>query len=275
MQENKPLTPDPQDDQQDDQQSRSSDPGLLGRILAAVGFVVTLLGILSILIPGLAGLLVGLITLGLTCALVGLVFGIVGLAQSGRRGTKKAASVTAVLLSVASVLLVPLSFFLFLYGISNAVDREGERSQQHDAEELAKHPTPLIGAKVRDGNLDFVVKSFSCSQVTSDHSGDAEPPPTRGRLCTADLTIDNVGQQPAMFTPDLVDGYALGRQYKVDIKASISANGDKGIFRDSIQPGRSITAMVQFDVPVQEDVEMVVLHESLRSGGAEVSVKTG
>jgi hypothetical protein len=33
--------------------------------------------------------------------------------------------------------------------------------------------------------------------------------------------------------------------------------------------------MVQFDVPVQEDVEMVVLHESLRSGGAEVSVKTG
>jgi len=70
---------------------------------------------------------------------------------------------------------------------------------------------------------------------------------------------------------------AQNRKFSSDDSAGISLQADSGtpdtsIYAD-INPGNTVTAQVVFDLPADAVADHIVLHDSMFSGGATVSLR--
>ncbi len=101
----------------------------------------------------------------------------------------------------------------------------------------------MIGEKVRDGQLVFVVEGFAC---------EAQQPRARGKLCTLRFTVENGSSSPALL---------LGRfQYLVDpqsktygaddaLTRAVPENGNRSLSELNINPEVVVPLMYVFDLP--------------------------
>jgi hypothetical protein len=88
------------------------------------------------------------------------------------------------------------------------------------------------------------------------------------------ITVRNTSKAPHGFSPG--DQYVFdtqNRRFGNDAVAAINLQPDTSLYAD-INPGNSVSAQVVFDLPADALPDHIVLHDSMFSGGATVSLRS-
>ncbi|MEU8895157.1 DUF4352 domain-containing protein [Nocardia sp. NPDC048505] len=131
---------------------------------------------------------------------------------------------------------------------------------------------PGLNTPVRDGKFEFVVTRIETGL------GEIGDNPylqrkAQGSYTVVTMTIKNTSGKPQGFSPSsqyLFD--TQNRKFESDVAAAINLQADTSLYA-SVNPGNSITAQVVFDLPAEATPSHLVLHDSMFSGGAKVTVR--
>jgi hypothetical protein len=130
---------------------------------------------------------------------------------------------------------------------------------------------PGIGDPVRDGKFEFVVSRVDCSHksIGIEHFQRT----AKGRYCVVSLTVRNIAGTPKYFVGHAQKAVtADGGTYRDDDIAAVYVNHDTQTFLRKLTPGRRVTGKLVFDVPATTRLTGLELHDSLLSGGVEVTL---
>ncbi|OBA51928.1 hypothetical protein A5780_28350 [Nocardia sp. 852002-20019_SCH5090214] len=136
----------------------------------------------------------------------------------------------------------------------------------------AKPPPPGINTPVRDGKFEFVVTDV---QTGVKEVGDNPylRRTAQGAYTIVTMTVLNTSKVPYGFSPGNQDLYdTQDRKFNNDTAAAINLQADTSMYAN-INPGNTITAKVVFDLPADSQPVRIVLHDSMFSGGATVSLR--
>ena len=138
----------------------------------------------------------------------------------------------------------------------------------------AAKPAPKVagvGSKVRDGKFEFTVKSVKCG-IAKVGTSEYLQKKAQGQFCAVAMTVVNIGDEPQMMFAD--NQYAFdskNRKLGADSEASIYDEKSQVLWEE-INPGNSVSGVVYFDLPKAEKITKLELHDSMFSGGVDVSV---
>ena len=131
---------------------------------------------------------------------------------------------------------------------------------------------PGIGDAVKDGKFTFVVQSFKCGKDSVGNSFMREE--AQGQYCLMDVSVENHGDEPQMlFSDNQLVFDAKGREFANDAMAAMSIDGNDQVWMEEINPGNSVQGTMVFDVPKNAEIVSARLHDSMLSGGVEISLK--
>jgi hypothetical protein len=127
-----------------------------------------------------------------------------------------------------------------------------------------------VGTPVRDGKFEFTVKDMRCgvSEVGTVLTQAAD-----GQFCLVTSTVENIGDRAQ--TLDAGSQKAkntTGQVFSADSVASFHVNDKNQTFLNEINPGNVVTGVVAFDIPKNQRITMLELHDSPFSRGVDVSV---
>jgi hypothetical protein len=152
-------------------------------------------------------------------------------------------------------------------GAEDAVVEEPAPAEEPAPEELA---APGIGTAVRDGKFEFTVTSVETGVATvGDEYLNQQ---AQGQYVLVHMTVTNIGGEAQMFdgsSQKLTD--TAGREHSADTSAAIYL-GDANSFLTDINPGNSVEGTVVFDVPADALPATIELHDSMFSGGVQVTL---
>ncbi|MFI6170824.1 DUF4352 domain-containing protein [Nocardia sp. NPDC051052] len=131
---------------------------------------------------------------------------------------------------------------------------------------------PGLNTPVRDGKFEFVVTGV---QVGVGEVGDNPylQRKAQGAYTIVSMTVKNTSNKPQGFSPSdqyLFDGQ--NRKFENDSMAAINLQADTSMYAN-INPGNTVTAQVVFDLPADAVPSHVMLHDSMFSGGAKVTLQ--
>lgn len=135
---------------------------------------------------------------------------------------------------------------------------------------------PGIGAKVRDGQFEFVVTEISQAKSVGDtrfwHGDTAQ-----GEYLIVSLKVTNIGNQSQTLDDSAQHVYdSAGRKYDASSAADIDlagVNGQNSTWLDDINPGNTVYGKIAFDMPKGDAGTKIELHDFLLSGGVTVLLK--
>jgi hypothetical protein len=192
--------------------------------------------------------------------------------RGGRRGAPLN-PLLAALLAVAAVAV------LFIVGVlaerhngpeAAATTIAGPPARTTPAKPAGK-PPPGIGEAARDGKFEFVVSRVDCSRNTvglEHFKRTAE-----GKYCVVSLSVRNIAGKSQFFLGYAQKAFdAAGTSYGDDEIAGVYANHDTETFLRKVDPGREVTGKLVFDVPEAVRLTRLELHDSLLSGGVQISL---
>ncbi|GLY02147.1 DUF4352 domain-containing protein [Actinoplanes sp. NBRC 101535] len=131
---------------------------------------------------------------------------------------------------------------------------------------------PGIGDAVKDGKFQFTVKKVTCGKKSVGSSVLNQK--AQGQFCLISVNVKNIGDESQMFAGSNQKAYdAEGTEFSNDSGAEIYANSEAETFLNEINPGNAVTGTLVFDVPKATKLTRLELHDSLFSGGVEVSLK--
>jgi len=132
-------------------------------------------------------------------------------------------------------------------------------------------PPPGLGDPVRDGAFEFVVKSVECG-----HSTVGEGLLTmraKGQYCLVSVSVSNVGTIAGLLLDSAQRAYtAEGERRTADSGAGVLANRGITVWVNLIEPGKSVTGLLVFDIPKGASIARLELHDSALSDGAIVTL---
>ncbi len=132
--------------------------------------------------------------------------------------------------------------------------------------------TRRIGQVAKDGDFAFVVKSVSCgtsADAVVEGAGEQVPPATEECLVTMTVT-DDTGTSQTYFSGNQYAYDPAGHQFSADATATeslISADDDT-----EVHPGATINVILPFQIPVNDRITRLELHDSAYSNGVTVDV---
>lgn len=135
----------------------------------------------------------------------------------------------------------------------------------------AAAPRPGIGAPVRDGKFEFVVRGVRPGGTSIGPDFMAER--AQGEFLLVDLTVRNIGDKAQSL--DISSQKVLsaqGTQFSPNTAATIQVD-DGGVFYEQINPGNALQVTVVYDLPTGTDATRIELHDSLFSGGVTVDLR--
>ena len=263
--------------------------------LATAGFVLGLLGFLGSFIPVVNA---GAIALGV----LGVILAAIGLAKAkGLGGAGKGLAVSGIVLGVLSVVVAIIVNVAVVGAVNDAIgdatsvttptvssthsavkqddavtdDATADGAATDDASTDAADEQPEttaagVGDAVRDGKFQFTVTKVKTGVK---HIGDEYlGTKAQGQFVLVYVTVENVGDEAQYFdgsSQTLVDGE--GREHSADSGAAIYLK-DSESFLNEINPGNKVKATVVFDIPKGAVPAAIQLHDSMFSGGVEVSL---
>lgn len=147
-----------------------------------------------------------------------------------------------------------------------------EQPEEPPAEEpVPEQPAaPGIGTAVRDGKFEFTVTSVETGVPSVGDQYLSQE--AQGQYVLVHMTVKNIGDEAQMFTggnQQLTD--TEGRTHESDSTAAIYL-GDTNSFLTDINPGNAVDGVVVFDIPADAVPATLSLHDSMFSGGVEVSL---
>ncbi len=132
-----------------------------------------------------------------------------------------------------------------------------------------------IGTRVYDGDFAFVVNNVNCGATAAaavNNDGFGENVPTGAQECLVSMTVTNDKSQAQTFFDSNQYAYdAQNRQFSADTTASIYLQGDQDA--KQVNPGVTINAVVPFQIPQNDAIVKLELHDSSFSNGVGVSLK--
>ncbi|WP_277212019.1 DUF4352 domain-containing protein [Isoptericola croceus] len=139
------------------------------------------------------------------------------------------------------------------------------------AEEPVESELPGLGDAVRDGKFEFTVTELEdgVEQIGNDFLNET----AQGQYVLVHVTVENIGDEAQYFdgsSQKLVD--TEGRTHSADSSAAIYLD-DSNSFLNEINPGNTVDGVVVFDLPKKATPATLELHDSMFSGGVEVSVE--
>ncbi|MEV6557028.1 DUF4352 domain-containing protein [Nocardia sp. NPDC051756] len=131
---------------------------------------------------------------------------------------------------------------------------------------------PGLNTPVRDGKFEFVVTGV---QVGLAEVGDNPylQRKAQGAYTIVSMTVKNTSNKPQGFSPSaqyLFDGQ--NRKFENDSMAAINLQADTSMYA-GVNPGNTVTAQVVFDLPADAVPSHIMLHDSMFSGGAKVTLQ--
>jgi hypothetical protein len=154
-------------------------------------------------------------------------------------------------------------------------DGHGSASGHHAAARPGTgHPAaaPGIGAKVRDGDFQFVVTGVSYAKSVGD-TADGLGDTAQGEYTVLHVAVTNIGSQAQTLDDSSQYVYdSRSRQFSASSDADIDGNGDNGggVFFNQVNPGDTVQGNLYFDLPDGVRAVRAVLHDSAFSGGVTV-----
>jgi uncharacterized protein DUF4352 len=124
---------------------------------------------------------------------------------------------------------------------------------------------------VADGVFVITVNRVRCG--VKEVGPDELRQPAKGEFCLADVSAENAGREAQLLDGSIqrvVD--ARGRAYAVDEQAAALLNDQSPTLLEEIAPGATVRGVLPFDVPAGSRPSALVLHESVQSRGARVSL---
>jgi hypothetical protein len=158
-------------------------------------------------------------------------------------------------------------------------DPSEEVGDANQSVETEPEPEPVpeemaagVGMPVRDGKFEFTVTDV---QADVESVGDQYlNHDAQGQFTLVTVRVKNIGDESQMFDGSNVSGTdSQGRELSSDGEAGIYANENTEAFLNEINPGNAVTAVVVFDLPPGEQLVAVEVHDSMFSGGAEISLR--
>ncbi|MEV6098977.1 DUF4352 domain-containing protein [Nocardia sp. NPDC051981] len=135
-----------------------------------------------------------------------------------------------------------------------------------------KPPAPGLNTPVRDGKFEFVVTDIQTG-IKQVGTNPYLRKTAQGSYTIISLTVRNIGKVPYGFSPSDQDVYdAQNRKFSNDAAAAMNLQSDTSLYAN-LNPGNSITAQVVYDLPADSTPDHIVLHDSMFSGGATVSLR--
>ena len=128
---------------------------------------------------------------------------------------------------------------------------------------------------MRDGKFEFVVSSVKCGVPTVGPTvgPGIDSVTAQGQFCIATMTVRNIGSEAQTFDSDWQYAYNVaGTKFDVNGSASLAAHSGTQSFLQQINPGNQITVKVVYDVPRGTTITRLELHDSILSGGVDVTV---
>ena len=134
---------------------------------------------------------------------------------------------------------------------------------------------PGVGTKVYDGDFAFVVNSLTCgasAAVAVNDGGFGESVPAGAQECLVAMTVTNDKSQAQTFFDSNQYAYdAQKRQFSADTTGAIYLKGDQDATQ--VNPGVTINAVVPFQIPANDAIVKLELHDSAFSSGVSVAIK--
>jgi hypothetical protein len=129
-----------------------------------------------------------------------------------------------------------------------------------------------LGAPVRDGQFEFVVKSVSCGHKEVGEKFVSVK--ATGQFCIVSLTVKNIGDEGQTFADSFQKAHgADDKIYRAHTGAGVIANEGTNAVWNSINPGLSMTGKIVFDIPKKAALASLELHDSPLSRGATVTIR--
>ncbi|MFD7846585.1 DUF4352 domain-containing protein [Nocardia sp. NPDC059764] len=188
-----------------------------------------------------------------------------------------------------TIILLVLAGIVVLCGVGGALTGKDTKSAQPPATPAAdtpaagapgnapaatteKPPAPGLNTPVRDGKFEFTVTEIQ-SGIRTVGDNPYLRKTAQGSYTIISMTVRNIGKVPYGFSPSNQDVYdAQNRKFSNDAAAAINLQSDTSLYAE-INPGNSITAQVVYDLPADSVPDRIVVHDSLFSGGATVSLR--
>ncbi|MGC5307669.1 DUF4352 domain-containing protein [Micromonospora zamorensis] len=149
---------------------------------------------------------------------------------------------------------------------STAASDKGDAKAEEKAAATAK-----IGQPARDGKFEFTVKSAKCGVAKVGSEPLAQK--AQGQFCLVTVNVKNIGKEAQMFDGSSQKAYAAdGTEYSADSGAAIYANKNAETFLNDINPGNQVNGLVVFDIPKNVKLTKLELHDSMFSGGVDVTL---
>ncbi|SCF16333.1 protein of unknown function (DUF4352) [Micromonospora viridifaciens] len=156
-------------------------------------------------------------------------------------------------------------------GAGSTDEGTGSKADAGGAKGDDKPKTAKIGQPARDGKFEFTVKSSKCgvAKIGNDMLGAK----AQGQFCLVTVNVKNIGKEPQTLSDANQKAYAAdGTEYSTDSGAAIYANKDQQTLFNEINPGNEVTGVLVFDIPKKVKLAKLELHDSVFSGGVEVSL---
>jgi hypothetical protein len=137
----------------------------------------------------------------------------------------------------------------------------------------ADHKQATVGMDqpVRDGSFQFTADRVQCGVDEIGTPDDYQTP--TGQFCVVTLTIKNVGTDPAIFADAIQKAYGPGGVwFGSDSEAAFYANPDPNIFFNDINPGNKVQALVVYDIPTEDRILRLEVHENPTTRGAIIKI---
>ncbi len=134
--------------------------------------------------------------------------------------------------------------------------------------------TPVVAGlntPARDGKFQFVVTSVDCGRKSVGAGPVSRK--AQGQYCLVGLSVQNVGESGQL----LLDGAQIGisadgNEYTPDTAAGLIANANASTWINMIDPGKTVTGTIVYDIPKGGELVRLELHDSPFSGGVTVTV---
>jgi hypothetical protein len=128
-----------------------------------------------------------------------------------------------------------------------------------------------LNQPARDGKFEFVVQSIQCGIPSIGDSVLGKK--AQGQFCEVHMTVKNIGNEAQLFDDSNMFAYnAAGQKYDADSEAGIYLGDAGNAFLNNINPGNTVTGIVVFDIPTNQKITKLELHDSAFSGGVIVAV---
>lgn len=145
-----------------------------------------------------------------------------------------------------------------------------EATKSSEGSSMPEAKTKGIGDKARDGKFEFTILGLDCGkkQIGSQYLNQK----AQGQFCLLSLKVRNIGDESRTFDGSNQVLYDIkDRKFEADTEAGIYLDDSKS-FLEEINPGNVVRGVVVFDVPKNFTAMKAELHDSLWSGGVEISL---